>query len=87
MARSKCELKSHCRLYVAGSDRFDAADQSAIWAIDPAHFPEGRHSPSAVLLSLSVEAQGCNNDEAREFIEYLLCLGYASLAVKKARRG
>jgi len=79
-------VQARCRLYVAGSERFDAADQSPEWAVDPAYFPEGRYSPSSVLVSLSAAAQGCGSDEARELIEYVLCLGYASLAVKESRR-
>jgi hypothetical protein len=79
-------LNSHCRLYVAGSDRFDASDQSAEWVVDPAYFPERRYLPSAVLLSLSAEARGCSSGQARGFIEYLLCLGHALLAVKESRR-
>jgi hypothetical protein len=79
-------LNSRCKLYVAGSDRFDASGQSAEWAVDPVYFPEGRYAPSEVLLSLSAEARTCSGGEAREFIEYLLCLGYASLAVKESRR-
>ena len=78
-------VKSRCRLYVAGSERFDASDQSSEWAVDPAYFPEGRYSPSAVLPSLSAEAQTCSG-ETRDLIEYLLCLGYASLAIKESCR-
>ena len=78
-------VTSRCRLYVAGSERFDASDQSSEWAVDPVYFPEGRCSPSAVLPSLSAEAQKCGG-EARDLIEYVLCLGYASLAIRESSR-
>jgi hypothetical protein len=78
-------LEPLCRLYVAGSEKFDGADQSCEWAVDPAYFPKGRYSPSSVLALLSAEAQSCGG-EARQSIEYFLCLGYASLAMKESRQ-
>ena len=77
-------VKRFCRLYICGSARFDPTDESGDWTVEPAYFPRGRYSPSTVLRQLSDEAQKCGS-EVMGFIEYGLCLGYASLAVKESR--
>jgi hypothetical protein len=83
--RSKDGVGFRCTLYVVGSERFSPSDPSGDWAVAPAYFPETRYAPSPVLASLSEEASRCRG-EAQGLVSYLLCLGYAALAVKESSR-
>jgi len=66
-----------CCLYVSGSTRFDEADW-ACWA-DDSYAPDGRYADSKVLD----EIYSLTNEKGVGDIgEYVLCLGYACLAVK-----
>src|SRR5215475_5033750 len=66
-----------CCLYVAGSTRFDEADW-ACWA-DDSYVPDGRYADSKILD----EIYSLTNEKGVGDIgEYVLCLGYACLAVK-----
>jgi hypothetical protein len=69
-----------CDLYVAGSDHFDPDAQSADWAAIPVYFPEGRYAEPEILHALH-RIMASADDEAGEFGDYTLCLGYACLAV------
>jgi hypothetical protein len=66
-----------CCLYVSGSTRFDESDW-ACWA-DDSYVPDGRYADSKVLD----EIYSLTNEKGVGDIgEYVLCLGYACLAVK-----
>ncbi len=66
-----------CCLYVSGSTRFDELDW-ACWA-DDSYVPDGRYADSKVLD----EIYSLTNEKGvRDIAEYVLCLGYACLAVK-----
>jgi hypothetical protein len=67
-----------CCIYVSGSTRFDEADW-ACWAND-SYVPDGRYADSKVLD----EIYSLTNEKGVGDIgEYVLCLGYACLAVKQ----
>ena len=66
-----------CCLYISGSTRFNEADW-ACWAHD-SYVPDGRYADSKVLD----EIYSLTNEQGVGDIgEYVLCLGYACLAVK-----
>jgi hypothetical protein len=69
-----------CDLYLAGSDHFQPNSQSADWAVNPQYFPKGRYAESAVLHALH-RISASADDDAGEFADYTLCLGFACLAV------
>jgi hypothetical protein len=69
-------------LYISGSTKFDPSDESGDWATwdDNSYLPEARYANSHVLKEIyrlvsktEVAAEG----------EYILCLGFAGLAVKQ----
>jgi hypothetical protein len=67
--------------YISGSERFDANSQTNEWAVRPVWWPEHRYAGSKVMASIYRIAYcdgGLKNDA-----EYLLCLGYAALAVRE----
>jgi hypothetical protein len=69
--------RASCCLYVSGSTRFDEADW-ACWA-DDSYVPVGRYADSKILD----EVYSLTNEKGVGDIgEYVLCLGYACLAVK-----
>jgi hypothetical protein len=69
-------------LYISGSTKFDPEDETGDWAIwdDNSYLPESRYANSHLLKEIyrlvsktEVAAEG----------EYILCLGFAGLAVKQ----
>jgi hypothetical protein len=70
-----------CGSYVAGSDHFDPHDETGDWACAPAYFPGRRYADSAVLRGI-YEAAYLQESGPGDFAEYVLCLGYAGLAIK-----
>src|SRR5262249_41990318 len=71
-----------CDLYVAGSDHFDPDDLSPDWAVNPSYFPEGRYADSRALAALH-QGLALADENAFEFGDYTLCLGYACLVVAR----
>jgi hypothetical protein len=69
-----------CDLYVAGSDHFNPDDLSPEWAVNPSYFPGGRYAESRVLVDLH-QGLALADENAFDFGDYTLCLGYACLAV------
>lgn len=74
--------KTGCGLYAAGADQFDAADDTFDWACDPSYFPDGRYAPSRVLNEIYHKVSVAKGS-IPSYGEYVLCLGYAGLAVKQ----
>lgn len=74
-------------LYLAGSGRFDPTDPD--WACGPEYFPEGRYSPSKILMTIYREANGANavKEGVDGQAEYTLCLGYSCLLIAEWCRG
>ena len=74
--------ETSCDLYLSGSTRFDPEDETNDWATwdDSSYLPEGRYAHSQVLHE--IYRQGSKTEVAEE-CEYILCLGFASLAVKQ----
>ena len=70
-----------CGIYVAGSNTFDADDDSFEWACDPAYFPNRRYAQSQVLDEIYRRVKSAKGD-VPSYGEYVLCLGYAGLTVK-----
>lgn len=70
-----------CRLYISGSTRFDANDTNVDWACwrEDSYIPQGRYAPSRVLTQIYALL---TDTELVAAGEYVLCLGYACLAVK-----
>ncbi len=67
-------------LYLAGTETYD---DSGDWASFPAYFPKRRYAESRVLRSISYSLEG--RDQRVSWLgSYILPLGYAALAVKKA---
>ena len=75
--------ETSCGLYVSGSTRFDANDETGDWAClkDDSYLPEGSYAKSRILHEIYFLV---NQYEVGELGEYILCLGYACLAVKSA---
>ncbi len=75
--------ETSCALYLMGSTRFNAADQTGDWAClqDDSYLPEGCYAKSVILHEIYLTL---NQFEVKEPGEYMLCLGYACLAVKTA---
>lgn len=71
-----------CCLYVSGSTEYDPQDQAFDWASDPEYFPDRRYAPSRVLDAICQRLSSAN-PEARQLARYVLCLGYAALAVRE----
>jgi hypothetical protein len=75
--------ETSCGLYVSGSVNFDADDQAARWASlnDDSYLPKDSRAKSVILD----EIYFINHQYKVESIgEYILCLGYACLAMKSA---
>lgn len=73
--------KTTCGMYIAGSNTFDAEDDTFEWACDPAYFPDGRYADSHILNEIYQSVS-----KAKGFVssygEYVLCLGFAGLVAK-----
>ena len=72
-----------CSLYISGSIYFDATDVTCAWAcLDPdSYIPDDNYAKSGVLHEMYYQI---NKYEVSEIGEYMLCLGYACLAIKSA---
>lgn len=77
---SKSGGKETIQLYISGSDEYDEDDDSADWASGPVYFPDNRYAPSKVLTQLYQSLPTDHN--AFSIGEYVLCLGYACVAVR-----
>lgn len=75
--------ETSCGLYISGSTRFDADDITAGWASldDSSYLPKGNQAKSAILHEMF---HLVHKYEVGEIGKYVLCLGYACLAVKAA---
>jgi hypothetical protein len=74
-------------LYVIGSTSYDSSDDSGDWACitNESFVPKGRYAKSKILSEIY---ELVSKDEAvKEIGEYVLCLGYAGLAIKEITRG
>jgi len=75
---------SYCRLYLCGTEQFDPDDDSGDWACSPAYWPKKRYADSQVLRSISrlLRENSKTPEDHSNYIQadYLLCLGYATLA-------
>jgi len=71
-----------CGLYVSGSTNFDLEDETGDWAgwTDDSYLPERRYANSQVLHNIYSAVAGT---EAAGIGEYVLCLGYACMAIRK----
>ena len=69
-------------LYVSGSTKFDSENETAEWATwdDNSYLPEQRYANSSVLKDIY---RLVSKTEAAEQGEYILCLGFAGLAVNQ----
>lgn len=70
-------------LYISGTEEFDTDDPTGDWACDPIYFPDNRYAPSRVLDGISGLLEQTDED-TQAIGEYVLCLGYATLAVRYA---
>lgn len=77
--------EASCGLYVSGSTQFDPEDETGDWAVvsDDSYLPEGRYAASSVLQRIH---RLVTEDDDGQIGEYVLCLGYASLAVREICR-
>ncbi len=77
--------ETSCGLYVSGSTSFDPEDETAEWAVPTgdSYLPEGRYAHSRVLGDAY---RLVNKNGVADIGEYVLCLGYASLAVRTISR-
>jgi len=75
--------ETSCCLYLSGSVRYDANDPTAAWAClnDDSYLPKDSYAKSEVLHSIY---NLVNPSEVGSMGEYMLCLGYACLAVMAA---
>ena len=71
-----------CDLYVSGSRRFDPNDNDSDWACwtPDSYFPRSRHADSSALHEIYQLVSGT---EVAQPGEYVLCLGYACLAIHR----
>lgn len=72
--------KPTCRLYLAGSERFDPSMGDPDWPCHPAYFPEGRYSPSDVLTVIYRDSEAAGG-RVVPIAEYALGLGYSALVI------
>jgi hypothetical protein len=72
-----------CCLYLSGSVKFDANDQTAAWAClnDDSYLPKDSYAKSEVLHQMYFLS---NQQDVGDVGEYMLCLGYACLAILSA---
>lgn len=70
-------------MYVSGSTRFDPEDETGDWACwdDSSYLPAGRYADSQILHEIY---RLTNRSGVGEVGEYVLCFGYACLAVAAA---
>lgn len=75
--------EASCGLYLSGSVNFDAEDATCEWACldDDSYLPEGAYAKSVILHEIYRRVY---QYEVGELGEYILCLGYACLAVQSA---
>jgi hypothetical protein len=73
--------ETSCGMYVSGSTTFDPEDETGEWAVpsDDSYLPEGRYAPSSVLREVY---RLVTKNSVADIGEYVLCLGYACLAVR-----
>jgi hypothetical protein len=74
--------ETSCDVYLSGSTKFDAEDETNDWATwdDNSYLPEERYAHSHVLNE--IYRQVSETEVAAEG-EYILCLGFAALAVRQ----
>lgn len=75
--------ETSCCLYLSGSVHFDVNDQTAAWAClgDDSYLPRDSYAKSAILHEMYYLT---NHHEVGDLGEYMLCLGYACLAILSA---
>ncbi len=75
--------ETSCCLYLSGSVQFDMNDQTATWAClsDDSYMPRDSYAKSTILHEMYYLT---NQHEVGDLGEYMLCLGYACLAILSA---
>ena len=75
--------ETSCCLYLSGSVQFDMNDQTAAWAClsDDSYLPRDSYAKSTILHEMYYLT---NQHEVGDLGEYMLCLGYACLAILSA---
>jgi hypothetical protein len=72
--------ETSCGMYISGSTAFDPEDETGEWAVpsDESYLPEERYATSSILREVY---RLVNKNSVADIGEYVLCLGYACLAI------